>query len=93
MKMLPWHSAAIKKANHVPEIPEKGTENKTESVIMPLHKHMVFPHLDTCVQCCSSHRNQRVQQSGMTEQVRHRCPEKRWLSEDAIKDCKSIHEK
>ena len=57
MKMSPWHSAAMKKVNHMLEIPEKRTENKTENVIMPLHKPMAFPHLEMCMQFCSFHRN------------------------------------
>ena len=55
MKMSTQCAAAVKKANSMLGIIRKGTENKTASIMLPLQKSMVRPHLEDCVQFWSTH--------------------------------------
>ena len=50
MKMSTQCAAAVKKANSMLGIIRKGIENKSASVILPLYKSLVRPHLEYCVQ-------------------------------------------
>ena len=55
MKMSRQCVTAIKKANAMLGIIRKGIENKSASIIMPLYKSLVRPHLEYCVQFWSPH--------------------------------------
>ena len=55
MKTSTQCAAAVEKANSMLGIIRKGTENKTASIIPPLHKSMVRPLLDYCAQFGSPH--------------------------------------
>ncbi|CAM5145241.1 unnamed protein product [Eretmochelys imbricata] len=48
-------AAADKKAKGMLGIIKKGIENKTENLLLPLHKSMVRPHLEYCAQMWSPH--------------------------------------
>ena len=55
MKMSTQCAATAKKANSMLGIIRKEIENKMASIILPLYKSMVRPHLEYCVQFWSSH--------------------------------------
>ena len=48
-------AVAVKKAKSMLGIITKGIENKAPSIIMPLYKMLVRPHLEYCIQFWSPH--------------------------------------
>lgn len=55
LKMWAQYAAATKTDNKMLGIVKKQIENKMENTIIPLHKTMIHPHLECCVQFCSLH--------------------------------------
>ena len=55
MKMSTQCAVAVRKANSMLGIIRKGIENKTASIILPLYKSMVQPHLGYSVQFWTPH--------------------------------------
>ena len=67
IKMSTQCAAAVKKANSMLGIIRQGIDNEIASIILPLHKSMMQPHLEYCVQFWSPHQKKDVMELGKVQ--------------------------